>query len=489
MPCLHLHAVTYDSGKYTGIVIREPLTLQLNCTLPLSTLMGFPDIPQIRRRNLATDSLLSSQWQNPADILSVLLIIGGDVIQKAIAQLSGDYLVPVAFSFGWVAYLFSTLMSIVGDGCLMPLPDYPAKVINAGSGYSRENRSWILGRLLRDFELPLNDDIGLHITVFQADKEKEAGKPEKDWYWASGFVVIILQLGIAAIPCGLYNDWGIILVTAVGTLLALVTGMLPQWHFEKWACRRKTKKVVILTGGNGTRHVMVIIGDGKGLDLEDLAVGESPRMRKRTEHSNRLARRECDLEGKDKNEILMLRGVPVSFWITQVSCLILAFLWIVFLITVAGLKQNTWYLLAIGGLGMIQNVVIAGVSREPSAMGIHLTKIESIEQFKVMDALMDLESYLEGCGRSLLPEFFNGKLRPAEEKWWDGSDKVQYERARREQRPTRLPEENLPVVPAGNDQQHPKFAKCEEHYEKGRDNFQQLQWQCTTVSSLVQELN
>ncbi|CAM6018637.1 unnamed protein product [Sphagnum balticum] len=461
MPCLHLRAVTYDSGKYTGIVIREPLTLQLNCTLPLSTLMGSPDIPQIRQRDLATDSLLSSQWQNPADILSVLLIIGGDVIQKAIAQLSGDFLVPVAFSFGWVAYSFSTLMSIVGDGHLMPPPDYPAKVINAESGYSRENRSWILGRLLRDFEFPLNNHIGLHITVFQADEKREAGKPEKDWYWASGFVVIILQLGIAAIPCGLYNDWGIILVTAVGTLLALVTGMLPQWRFEKWACRRKTKKVVILTGGNGTRHVMVIIGAGKGLDLEDLAVGESPRMRQRTEHSNRLARRERDkdgnvmkdLEGKDKKKILMLCGVPVSFWITQVSCLILAFLWIVFLITVAGLMQHTWYLLAIGALGMIQNVVVAGVSRRPSTMGIHLTKIKSIEQFKVMDALMDLESYQKDCGRSLLPEFFNGKLRPAEEKWWDGSDTEQYDRIRREKRPASLlTEENPPVLPVGNDQ-------------------------------------
>jgi hypothetical protein len=86
----------------------------------------------------------------------------------------------------------------------MPLPDYPAKVINAGSGYSCENRSWILGQLLWDFEFPLKDNIGLHITVFQADEKREAGKPEKDWYWASGFVVIILQLGIAAIPCGLY---------------------------------------------------------------------------------------------------------------------------------------------------------------------------------------------------------------------------------------------------------------------------------------------
>jgi hypothetical protein len=85
---------------------------------------------------------------------------------------------------------------------------------------------------------------------------------------------------------------------------------------------------------------MVIIGAGKGLDLEDLAVGGSPRMRQRTEHGNRFARQECDkdgnvikdLEGKDKKKILMLCAVPVSFWITQVSCLILAFLWIVFLI-------------------------------------------------------------------------------------------------------------------------------------------------------------
>jgi hypothetical protein len=54
----------------------------------------------------------------------------------------------------------------------------------------------------------------------------------------------------------------------------------------------------------------------------------------------------------------------------------------------------------------------------------------------------------------LLPEFFNGKLRPAEEKWWDGSDREQYESVRREQRPTSLPtEENLPALPAGKDQQ------------------------------------
>lgn len=102
---------------------------------------------------------------------------------------------------------------------------------------------------------------------------------------------------------------------------------------------------------------------------------------------------------------------------------------------------------------MIQNVVIAGVSRGPSAMGIHLTKMKSIQQSKVMDVLMDLETYREGYGKSLLPEFFNGKLRPEEEKWWDGSDKEKYDRVRREKRPTSLPEENPAVLPAGNDQQ------------------------------------
>ncbi|EEB99951.1 hypothetical protein MPER_00236, partial [Moniliophthora perniciosa FA553] len=59
-------------------------------------------------------------WKNPSDTLSILLIIGGDVVLKALAQLSGRKLVPVAFSFGWVAYSFNTLMSIFGDGRLMP---------------------------------------------------------------------------------------------------------------------------------------------------------------------------------------------------------------------------------------------------------------------------------------------------------------------------------------------------------------------------------
>lgn len=44
-----------------------------------------------------------AQWVTPADVFSVLLILGGDVVARAIAQLAGSGVAPVAFSFGITA--------------------------------------------------------------------------------------------------------------------------------------------------------------------------------------------------------------------------------------------------------------------------------------------------------------------------------------------------------------------------------------------------
>src|ERR1700761_7719730 len=96
----------------------------------------------------STSSILAEQWRNPAGFLSLLMITGGPVIQSALAQLTGPLFVPICFSFGWVSYAFSTIPALVGDGRLMPTPDYTCKVINLKSGYARNNRSWLLGRLL-----------------------------------------------------------------------------------------------------------------------------------------------------------------------------------------------------------------------------------------------------------------------------------------------------------------------------------------------------
>ena len=43
-----------------------------------------------------------TQWMHPGDVFSVLLILGGDVITRALAQLAGGVLTPVTFSFGMV---------------------------------------------------------------------------------------------------------------------------------------------------------------------------------------------------------------------------------------------------------------------------------------------------------------------------------------------------------------------------------------------------
>lgn len=47
---------------------------------------------------------LKSQWQHPIGFFAVLLILRGDVIQMAVAQLAGGpfHFTPIAISFGWV---------------------------------------------------------------------------------------------------------------------------------------------------------------------------------------------------------------------------------------------------------------------------------------------------------------------------------------------------------------------------------------------------
>lgn len=54
---------------------------------------------------------LTNQLTNPSDIFSVLLILGGDVVCRAIAQLAGLQVTPVAFSFGVLIFSYYCLMS------------------------------------------------------------------------------------------------------------------------------------------------------------------------------------------------------------------------------------------------------------------------------------------------------------------------------------------------------------------------------------------
>ncbi|KAH8147318.1 uncharacterized protein LAJ45_08796 [Morchella importuna] len=336
-----------------------------------------PTLPLTRPTSTSTASPLNAfheQFARPGDIISVLLLLGSvvmlgrDVIHQALAQLSGGFITPVAFSFGWITYAISALLAAIGANKLMPLPDATGFVVNSRSRYGRENRSWILGRIIRDYvfwcdpriaveedrflkaeaerrsKLPAGEEqkwnkypprIGLSISVYEASRTKTAGVPDKDWVYYTGILCALVQLGIAAVPWGLWGDWSIVLMTGCGTVLAFASGALPHWKAEKWSCRKKSGKTVSLTAGNGTKH------------------------------------------------------------------------------------QNPWFLLLIGVLGMAQNVIVCAAPRTPGAFGVHLEFKEAIARDKVMKALMDLENKYPYVGRSLVDTYFPGSnLRPDEEKFW-----------------------------------------------------------------------
>ena len=67
-----------------------------------------------RQDTVILSDYIDSQWHNPSDILSILLILGPEIVQKAVAQLAGRVVTPVAFSFGWVAYAINALLATVG---------------------------------------------------------------------------------------------------------------------------------------------------------------------------------------------------------------------------------------------------------------------------------------------------------------------------------------------------------------------------------------
>jgi len=295
----------------------------------------------------------------------------------------------------------------------------PCLLITAKNGYIRSNTSWVMGRMLRDYEfwmdpavrtrlekilderqrymqrntkagtpVPRPGQTGLCISVYEPSKTKTAGEPTRDLIYWSGLAVAFVQLVIAAIPIATSGNWSILMITIGGTAFALITGSLPQWRAEKWACRRSSPNTYILTRGNGAQHAIAILGNGRGLNLEDLAVAGQMKYR--------------------SSDIL-----------TRLCLAIISILWISLLITAAGMTTNTWYLLAVGGIGILQNVLVAGWRRDPRALGVHLDFREVIGEMTTMDALLALEAKYARVGRSLLPIFFPGELLPEEVARWE----------------------------------------------------------------------
>jgi hypothetical protein len=394
----------------------------------------------------STASLFSAQWTNPSDVSTVVMIIGGDVVRTALAQSTGTWFTPVCFSFGWVSYAFMVLVNVLGDGRLLPQPDFPVKVFNLSSGYVRQNQNWVIGRIMRDHETWINTksrwDQGIRISIFEAKENKNCWtKFSYDWIHLFGLFWMIVQHVIASIPVIIAGDWSIVLLTAAGTVLALAHGALPQWVAEKLPNRQHADFIFGLTTGNGSRDIMVIKGLGRCLNLEQLSVTDTPRNGTPWEKFSKFAlpRHGSNSElprvrrtGSIPRHAIEFHGLPAGFWITVVTTIIQTALWLAFLISVAAVKQNTWYLLAVGFIGMFQNGIIAALGRPNAARNLPVKLVGTIKTRKVMDGLMDLQVHL-GCAQSLVQEFFPGELNENEKKWWKG-DRAPYDAERTYQR-------------------------------------------------------
>jgi hypothetical protein len=196
-------------------------------------------------------------------------------------------------------------------------------------------------------------------------------------------MVTVAQMGIAAIPAGLYKEWEILMITAAGTTLAYLTGYMHQVTQGGADVQRKSTKTFALTEGTGSQNVFVIIGNGSCPDLEYLARVDTP----------------------DSNAAIYMTAALLVLWISL-------------LITVTALHTNTWYMVAVGGLGMLQNVIVARAPRSPATIGIHARLEQVVYRPKVMDTLYALEEKYPRVGASLLPVLFPGPLRPEDIEEW-----------------------------------------------------------------------
>lgn len=377
--------------------------------------------------NPATAAVLAAQWSNPTGFLSLLMIIGGPVIQVALAQISGPRFVPICFSFGWISYIFSMIPALAGDGRLMPAVDYACKVINLRTGYARTNRSWIIGRLLRDLEATKEPEpnVALRVVIYKSVRFGGTGSGDSvirltsGWLGWLGLGGILCQLVVSIVPVVLDRDWAVAMIAGSGTILCLATAALPQWRVEKLACRDASDKNIAITVGNGSPHVVVILGEGTCLDLEDLAGAEGPRHARPWEMRGWFAR-----PGKQAR-VGLWHGLPIYFWATRLFWAVSLLVWAALLLSVVALKANAWYLIAVGTIGTVQNAVVAAARCNPGMRGLKLVEYRDLIGAKVMDVLMDLERLEAGCGKPLLKEFFPGGLDVpkdrGEQRWWDAT--------------------------------------------------------------------
>ncbi|KAI0324853.1 hypothetical protein GY45DRAFT_1331097 [Cubamyces sp. BRFM 1775] len=318
---------------------------------------------------------------NPSLVLPVLMVLGTDVLRRA--QAIPD-ISPL--TVGWPEFLLTLLARARPDLQVEP----PCTVINAKSGYARTNRSPVLEHLLRSH----TDDSarsGLTVTFLTTSQRPGTISFDKVSYTASA--ATIGQLGLAAIlPVLGKGSENVFKATLAGTLLSNAASYLLRHHQHNQIrsareTPEKRRDITCVTSGNGSAAAVVIISEGGGVRIEDLAAGRT-------------------------------NGLGLG---STLAIVVLIALWAVLLLALTALDRvDAWWMLAQCGIGAAYTVFAARQWRGGAAMGFKFSeeKKKVVRADKVMAALMKAEEIEPGVGSTLLPIYFPGPLRPDEELWW-----------------------------------------------------------------------
>lgn len=257
-----------------------------------------------------------------------------------------------------------------------------------------------------------------------------AGKPAADWLTWVSVAILPVQFLVSAVPWWLHGNWFIFCITVVGTTLALITASLPQWTMEKYDARKNDKRdSYILTRGNGHPHIFVFL-ERKHQRNDKAPVPVDANIAGATAKDDGDDRK-MGLKFKD---MAVVRPEKVRSTTTRIMMPVLAVCWTMLLITIGGLERDTWYLFAMGAMGMVQNLAVAGFRRTPSAHGIPLTEKAKghLSNRKTMGLLREAEDWFPGIGLLLLREFFaTTDLREDEKYFWDNRRASLKDRRRR----------------------------------------------------------
>ncbi|EPS42039.1 hypothetical protein H072_4023 [Dactylellina haptotyla CBS 200.50] len=238
-------------------------------------------------------------------------------------------------------------------------------VTGIDTGHARTTQSWLLGKLLHDLNDKLDQEMEKEMRHMPPNSEKASNsmstkevelhrpephrpEPHRQRQWEALRISVFETIDDPHYTHGVpHRDF----LCSSGRLSTAVEG-------REMGLPEERGSSVVLSQGNGSRHAILILGKrGVGLDLEILSRGT------RTSKRSPLA------------------------WLLIV---LLTANWIILLITASGLKLGTWYLLAIGAIGSMQNIVVAAAQRQPSALA---------------------EEEYPGAGISLIPVFFPGSMR------------------------------------------------------------------------------